>query len=647
MNTMHDKSITVASYAAGASLAAIALVYVFAPTYFIDGESGSARKKGIVGLRNPANDCFINSVLQALAGLGELRVYLIREKHRRDIEDPSVYSYLVQPPNKTLPEWKVDVQQKGIVTRGLKEMLDKLNERPINKKTISAIEFVRVLEQAFRQRISRQQQDAQEFLQIVAETLKEEYRAGERAREHAKKTWENATTAKGNHELDEKAVDEKLAGLAIQNGSAPESARTSLPVVPRIQTEDEDEKMMDEEDDGFPMEGKYESQSECQTCGFKTKPREETFCTMTLNVPQVQSTTLSACFDDVFKTEYVDDFKCDKCRLLHAKDVLEQELATSTSETFKTGLRADLEQLQQAIDKDPEHPPEGVRLPDSKYAPKRKIARSTRMTSFPRILAIHLSRSIYDSSQMSQKNSAKVSFPERLPLGGLVNQRKYKLLGVVTHKGSHHSGHYESFRRQNTYPPYSNSNTFRQSGVYSKSASPSATPQLDAVSRADSPMASTPDLLSPSSGTNSSTPSLDSNAPASAQASEPAPRSSPRSSAPWLTASPTPGSRGKDGSETASIRSVAASAKSTLSKLSNSKPANGSTPGSPARSAAAAVSPKPAAKAAQPPRYRKRKVNDRWWRISDEKIRECRTGEVLGMQREVYLLFYELEKEEP
>ena len=41
---------------------------------------------------------------------------------------------------------------------------------------------------------------------------------------------------------------------------------------------------------------------------------------------------------------------------------------------------------------------------------------------------------------------------------------------------------------------------------------------------------------------------------------------------------------------------------------------------------------------------RRRKPNDRWWRISDEKIKECKTSDVLGMQKEVYLLFYEMER---
>ena len=44
---------------------------------------------------------------------------------------------------------------------------------------------------------------------------------------------------------------------------------------------------------------------------------------------------------------------------------------------------------------------------------------------------------------------------------------------------------------------------------------------------------------------------------------------------------------------------------------------------------------------------KKRKAaSDKWWRVSDEKVKEAKTSEVLNMQKEVYLLFYELDKEE-
>ncbi|KAK2010669.1 ubiquitin carboxyl-terminal hydrolase [Colletotrichum eremochloae] len=633
---MPDKNITTISYAAGASLAAIALVYVFAPTFTIDESStSSSRRKGVVGLRNAANDCFINSTLQALAGLGELRIYLIRETHRRNIDDEGVYAHLVQPPGKTYPDWKIEGMQRGLVTQGLKDMLDSLNERPIYKKSISAIEFVRVLETAFRQRISRQQQDAQEFLQIVAERLKEEYHAGERARAHAKSAALRATSAGSNVNGD--AVQQKLEDLDkadSQGGDDESSSALPTPTQPQLEANGVHPSL--HEDEGFPMEGKYESQSECQTCGHKTKPREESFYMLTLNVPQVSSTTLSSCFDEIFKTEMIDDFKCERCRLIQAEESLKQDLAKAQGESEKAALEEAVRKLRHAIDFDPEHVPEDVPLPDISEAPKRKIARSTRLTCFPRILAVHLSRSIYDQTT-STKNSAKVAFPERLPLGGLRDRRNYKLLGLVTHKGSHHSGHYESFRRQNTYAPYSNQNTFQPSGIYSKTASPAATPQpstphLDAIARGVSPAVSTPDLLTPTSETNSSTPSV-SSLDASSSRDYARKRISP-------TSAPRDRQKEPDSASLRSVRSLTASARSTVSKLSHKVNGNSHGNGTPGSS------PPPMAVAPRPPAHRSRKKQpaDRWWRISDEKVREAKTSEVLDLRREVYLLFYELER---
>jgi ubiquitin carboxyl-terminal hydrolase 16 len=54
-----DKPLTIATYAAGASLAAITLVYVFGPTFFLDGDGSgglkSTARRPAVGLTNPAN----------------------------------------------------------------------------------------------------------------------------------------------------------------------------------------------------------------------------------------------------------------------------------------------------------------------------------------------------------------------------------------------------------------------------------------------------------------------------------------------------------------------------------------------------------------------------------------------------------------
>jgi ubiquitin carboxyl-terminal hydrolase 16 len=652
---MPEKPLTVAAYAAGASLAAATLIYVFAPTYFLDGDAaaassssnfltGGGRKKGvIVGLANPANDCFINSILQAIAGLGDLRVYLIREMHRRTIDDGWIYTQAVPKDFneyangdnehiRSEPAWKIEGQQVGLVTQGLKEMLDQLNERPIYRKTITAAPLVKCLEDAFRQRISRQQQDAQEFLQVLVERLCDEYHAGHRARRYAR--WKVGLESSSGQPagINGDAFKQRLSELAGQetdeSGRGPGTLPSTKSKAAFSPSDDDDE-------EGFPMEGKTESQIECLTCGFKPRPTESRFCTLTLSVPHdTASTTLNACFDGMFKTEYIEDYKCEKCRLVHAQEVFRVEMQKSKSADLKRQAQEALDKLQHAIDTDPEHPPEDILLPDSKHAPRRKIARHTRVTVFPKILAIHLNRSIY-ARQTSLKNSAKVSFPEKLPLGGLLHRRKYKLLGLVAHKGSHHSGHYESFRRQNVAAPYPNQNTFQASGIYSKTASPMSTPQMHPTKRLSedgTPVTNSPELPSPASG---SSPSLD--YPNTTRRSSPSLNGNGKQP---FKLGPTSAPKEKD-PETSSLRSMAASAKSTMSKMSPSRHGSGSggsRVGTPTSNGAATVS----AHTAKPA---KRQKQDRWWRISDEKIKEASTREVLGMQREVYLLFYEIERD--
>ncbi|KAL4916297.1 hypothetical protein BDW62DRAFT_212026 [Aspergillus aurantiobrunneus] len=629
-----ERPTTVAAYAAGASLAAVALFYVFGPNYTIDGEElGGSRKKSIVGLSNPANDCFINSVLQALAGLGDLRLYLIRELHRRELDGPEIYSQLPDPDEQVRekrPDRLRELQQ-GTITRALKEMLDRLNERPIYKKTITARGFIQALEYAYRTRISRNQQDAQEFLQIVAERLSDEYHAGVNARQRVQKALEcNADQG-----------DETASEIEVRVDDGTENG---LPAIIDTKLKEIDNEY------GFPFEGKMESQIECQTCSYKYKRNQTSFVNLTLQVPQKSSTTLNACFDGLLKTEHIDDFRCDKCRLIHAVDVKSKKLANARSAMDRQSLEAEIEKLQIALASDPECALDGVTLPPAELAPKRRIARHMRITVFPKIIAIHLSRSIFDQSS-STKNAAKVSFPERLPLGGILNQKWFKLLAIVCHKGSHNSGHYESFRRNHLYPPFSTPSVFSS---YAQSRATSANP-----SRVASPRLPTPSTI------DADPPALSISSPASPSPSlsptEPSrsPSTTDVRTNPQLNTSSYPSPRPTTSSSRVSFQSTV-SRPSTKQSLSPTSAPRGSSsldtarlsrPGSRSslaeRNASATdTEPSKGEKVASRLR-RRRKPADRWWRISDEKIKECKTSDVLGMQKEVYLLFYEMEKTVP
>ncbi len=621
---MPDKPLTVLTYAASASLAAVALVYLFSPNQLIDGDSSttsaSDRKKGIVGLVNPANDCFINSVLQSLAGLGDLRLFLIREVHRRTLHDQSIYTSVpaTNEKGKGIDLPKVASLQSGAVTQGLKVMLDQLNERPIYRKTISAQAFIAVLEHAFSTRISRTQQDAQELLQILAERLAEEYEAGKRARQRAQKGYlttagEDVRSSLNTHgDLSEtRTLDAAVAASELLGPTSTTDRSISAT------------------EEGFPLQGQTEARVECQHCRFVPKPVPTSFVMLNLMVPQKTTTTLNECFDAHFKTEYIEDYKCDRCRLIHATETLEEELKFSKVQEQRSIIQKKLERVRTALEVDPEKPPESIRLPDIKHAPKRKVARHVQITRFPKVLVLHLSRSMFDPGSYSMKNPAKLSFPERLPIGGILNRKNYKLLGLVTHRGTHNSGHYETFRRQHLYPPTSKPHVKHSAGPYSASATPGtsnqASPQLSG------------NLLAP--------PNIQVDERAS---HTPEGRASvSMMPSPVTSADPSP----------PSTRPTSGSAAARANPISGTNPAIVASSYRPDQ-ATTILSPAVNATSSTPNvgRYsgsidltrfrRKKKSSDRWWRISDDKIKECNTVEVLAMQKDVYMLFYEMERDE-
>lgn len=544
---------------------------------------------------------------------------------------------------------KLEGLRAGIVTQALKDILDKLNERPIYKKTISAQEFVVALEYAFHTRISRQQQDAQEFLQVVTERLCDEYHAGLKARQRARsRSLSGLALIQGEKIPPQTPEDFVLAMLPAspptedtaekESGSTPESSPSPKPPEEAISVTDDE--LPGEE--GFPFEGKLESHIQCQHCHFKPKPSESNFVTLTLAVPQKSSTTLNHCFDGMFRVETIDDFKCDRCRLEHALSYKKKLLASEANPETRAPLFSDIEKIQKALDEDPETPPEGVQLPDLKLAPARQIKRHMRICSFPKILGIHLSRSMYSATSLSQKNMAKVTFPETLPLGGILDQRKYRLLGVVTHKGGHNSGHYETFRRQVTSVPFSTPHSFGSEGVYSQSVNGSAIPS--AVQSPRLGAQGTEERRS-SKGVSKRLSGFSSMLSPTSEDAGPSAFSTPNLASPSETSLSSRSSFSISGSMRRKSKAPTSAPKEKVEIITTegTSPTESTTPSTGVRLSTVSSKMVPNVLGEKVRAKRKAKKRDNlWWRVSDDKVKESKTTEVLGMQKEVYLLFYEL-----
>lgn len=440
---MPDKPHIIALYAAGASVAAVTLYYILGPTLFPDEEATfGAKCNGAVGLSNPANDCFINSVLQALAGLEELRGFLGQDLYAGQKDDYIQTGEEISPDDERKSREDDGILQVCMVTSALKNILDRLNERPRYRRTISAQDFIRSLEFAFRKGLSRRQQDAQEFLQLVAERVCDEYHKSVKLQGNARRVMSS---------------EPRSHGMAAQDTNGPSSGDEAFgDMAPGPVRSQQDEVISDNKTKPFPLEGRLSSQIQCTTCDYVPSANVSTFVTLTLNVPQLPTTTLNTCLDNLLKVETISDYKCDRCLLLAALSVQQMTLAKQSApsklvDTLRDSIAAFEEALKAPDLSAPNRSSEATIEAASTIVtspPHRTISKHTRISTHPKILCLHLSRSIFAPSSFSTKNTAKVAFQECLGLGGLADRKSYRLVCLVTHRGGHNSGHYETFRRQ-------------------------------------------------------------------------------------------------------------------------------------------------------------------------------------------------------
>ena len=201
-------------------------------------------------------------------------------------------------------------------------------------------------------------------------------------------------------------------------------------------------------------------------------------------------------------------------------------------------------------------------------------------------------------------------------MGGLVDRKEYKLQCVVTHKGGHDSGHYECFRRQIVWrAPYSTPHPPSMVGTPGISVTPSgaAAPNLKETNSVEEDkrcsFAESNDSVSPVTTSETST----------------------------LLTVPVDSPGNHISSSASSVRTTTSATQTNMdgssapSPIFNSHPSIGASLKIPMDNEIC--------------KKKKVKKNNKWWRISDDKIKEAKTNDVLAQQKEVYLLFYERVKE--
>lgn len=350
--------------------------------------------KYTTGISNKGNECYINSSLQALSSLQHLTVYLNEYIKLFVQQEGNIHS-------------RVDYTEsdaRGLLHESLCNLCRDLQEVILQPKTISNSQIVQSLERIFQSKISRDQNDAHEFVQILLERLWGEYN---------------------------NMLCQQIGSKNLNNGKF-----------------------------DFPFEGVISSHYFCMRCHQRSEIQNQDQFIWTLNVPQRYECSLQ---DIIEKDGYemIQDYSCLYCQV---SALLANEANDNfTNDEFECEIIRQLKVILPTLKINSDIPDHLLyyvknynknRCVPSKI--KSTIVKKSAFSKLPKSLIIHLSRSIYNGMVMT-RNSCRVSFPEILEVNKQsidkygnfqIEKVRYSLRAMVKHTGSHYQGHYQCYKHK-------------------------------------------------------------------------------------------------------------------------------------------------------------------------------------------------------
>ncbi|KAI9758650.1 MAG: hypothetical protein M4579_002961 [Chaenotheca gracillima] len=421
------------------------------------------------GLGNWDNSCYQNSVLQGLASLRSVPIFL-REALSRDSQSTT----------------SLRSSSRSVIA-ALDTMVRDLND-PLNggRRFWTPAEL--------KSMSSWQQQDAQEYFSKVLDEVEKEASAVVRGGQT-----DSGLSGSTGRLSQKKSFISGAPDADAEAGSSPhhtnykESAKEDIRTAAKALTEATRN----------PLEGLLAQRVGCMRCGWSEGLSMIPFICLTVPLGGEWLYDVRECLDEYTKLEPIEGVDCAKCTLQRTKETLEWQLADLSSkaqeatpdntqlspgtDTMRDAAESRLRAVKIALEDDDFS--ESTLLNKCKIPSKIRVSttksRQAVIARAPKSLVIHINRSVFDEYTGAQrKNHAKVKFPSVLDLSpwclgskrngdadGLaadfeewdldpstsmlsaeiedsVNANvSYEMRAVITHYGRHENGHYICYRK--------------------------------------------------------------------------------------------------------------------------------------------------------------------------------------------------------
>lgn len=241
---------------------------------------------------------------------------------------------------------------------------------------------------------------------------------------------------------------------------------------------------------GNPLEGLLAQRVGCTRCAHSDGISLIPFTNWTVPLGQ-HSYDVRDCFDDYTSLEYIDGVQCPKCTLLGVQNKYKTMLRGNLPKEHMTEIRKRLRNVEDALKEDDFSDAtliQKCKIPKTQWASVRKSKQVT-IGRAPKSLIVHINRSGFNEhTGETYKNSSAVQFPlffnlDAWCLGKVSGTESdgaeieswfmdpnqsmvdnsgadipdspanYELRAVVTHSGSHASGHYVCYRKATYIEP--------------------------------------------------------------------------------------------------------------------------------------------------------------------------------------------------